>query len=134
MPCERRADLDRVNPHRPRNILEDPIAEIDELFLQLISHLPVSVLGKTDSAGLCSPFQARGNIDAVAHQIAVALFDDVSQMNADPEDDAAILGHAVIALDHGVLNFNGAAHGIDDAAELDDRAVAGALDYTPVMH
>ena len=55
-------------------------------------------------------------------------------MNADPEDDAAILGHAGVTLDHGVLNFDGAAHRVDDAAELDDRAVAGALDDAPVMH
>ena len=53
-------------------------------------------------------------------------------MNADAELDAPVLGHAGIALDHGVLNFDGAAHGIDDAAELDDRPVAGALDDAPV--
>ena len=55
-------------------------------------------------------------------------------MNADPEDDAAVLGHAGVAFDHGVLNFDGAANGVDDAAELDDRAVAGALDHAPMMH
>ena len=54
-------------------------------------------------------------------------------MNADPEDDAAVLGHAGVALDHGVLNFDGAAHGVDHAAEFDDRAVAGALNDAPMM-
>ncbi len=33
-----------------------------------------------------------------------------------------------------LLDFDGAAHGIDDTAELDDAAVAGALDDAPVMH
>ena len=32
-----------------------------------------------------------------------------------------------------VLHLDRAAHGVDDAAELDDRAVAGALDDAPVM-
>ena len=103
-------------------------AEIGDGEIEPPLHLPVGVLGKTDRAGLGDALQSRGDIDAVAHQIAVALLDDVAEMNADAEDDAAILGHAGVALDHRVLNFDGAAHGVDDAAELDDRAVAGALD------
>src|ERR1700688_766281 len=55
-------------------------------------------------------------------------------MDADAEDNAAVLGNADVALDHRVLNFYGATHGVDDAAELDDRAVAGALDDAPAMH
>jgi hypothetical protein len=55
-------------------------------------------------------------------------------MDADPEDDAAVLRHAGVTLDHGILNFDREAHGVDDASELDDCAVAGALDDTPVMH
>ena len=55
-------------------------------------------------------------------------------MDADPEDDAAILGRPGVALDHGVLNFDRAAHGVDDAAKLDEAAVAGALDDSPMMH
>ena len=41
---------------------------------------------------------------------------------------------AGVALDHAVLDFNGATHGVDDAAELDDAAVAGALDDAPMVH
>ena len=55
-------------------------------------------------------------------------------MNADPELDAAVCRHAGIALDHGVLHLNGAAHRVDDAAELDKRAIAGALDHAPLVH
>lgn len=39
-----------------------------------------------------------------------------------------------VTLNHGVLNLDGAAYGLDDAAELDDRAVASALDNATVMH
>ena len=83
--------------------------------------LPIGVLGKADRARLGDAFQSRGDIDAVAHQIAVALLDDVAQMNADAELDAALGRHAGVALDHGVLHFDGAAHRVDHAAELDER-------------
>jgi hypothetical protein len=42
--------------------------------------------------------------------------------------------HADVALDHAVLDFDGAAHGVDDAAELDERAVAGALDDAALVN
>jgi hypothetical protein len=55
-------------------------------------------------------------------------------MNANPELDALLGRNAGVALDHGGLDFDRAAHGVDHAAELDDRAVAGALDDAAVMH
>ena len=55
-------------------------------------------------------------------------------MDADAELDATFGRQAGVALDHAVLHFDRAAHRVDHAAELDDRAVAGALDDAPVMH
>ena len=55
-------------------------------------------------------------------------------MDADPELDAPILLNAGIALDHAALHLNGAAHGIDNAAEFDQRSVSGALDDAAVVH
>jgi hypothetical protein len=55
-------------------------------------------------------------------------------VNADPEDDAAVRLHAGVTLDHGVLNFDCAAHGVDDAAEFDKRAIASALDDSAIVH
>jgi hypothetical protein len=54
-------------------------------------------------------------------------------MNAAAELDSALRRQAQIALDHAILNLDGAAHGIDDATELDQDAVAGALDRPAVM-
>ena len=108
-------------------------AEIGDGEIEPPLHLAVGVLGQTDRAGLGDAFQSRGDVDAVAHQVAVALLDDVAEMNADAELDAALLRHAGVALDHAVLHFDRAAHGVDHAAELDDSAVAGALDDAPVM-
>ena len=81
--------------------------------------MPIGVLGEANRAGLGDPLQSRGDIDAVAHQIAIALLDDIAQMNADAELDAALGRHAGVALDHAVLHLDGAAHGVDHAAELD---------------
>jgi hypothetical protein len=47
--------------------------------------------------------------------------------------NAAVLEHAGVALDHLALQLEGAAHGVHHAAELDDRAVSGALDDAAVM-
>ena len=97
------------------------------------SDLAKCVLGQADRAGLGDAFQPRGDVDAVAHQIAVALLDHVAQMNADPVFDPPGLRHAGVALDHRVLDFDCAAHGVHDAAEFDQRPVAGPLDHAPVV-
>ena len=54
-------------------------------------------------------------------------------MDADPEFDASLGRRAGVALDHAVLHFDRAAHRVDHAAELDEDAVAGALDDAPMM-
>jgi hypothetical protein len=54
-------------------------------------------------------------------------------MDVDTELDAALRRKTRVALDHAVLHFDGAAHGVDHAAELDDTPVAGALHYATVM-
>ena len=55
-------------------------------------------------------------------------------MNADAKLNATLGRQSRVALDHAVLHFNRAAHGVDHAAELDDRAVAGAFDDASVVH
>src|SRR5271157_5855458 len=52
--------------------------------------LTIGVLGETDRAGLANAFEARGDVDAVAHQIAVALLDHVAEVNADPDGTPAL--------------------------------------------
>jgi hypothetical protein len=54
-------------------------------------------------------------------------------MNADAEFDALVGRDLGVALDHRPLDFDGAVHRIDDAAEFNDAAVAGAFDDAPVV-
>ena len=83
--------------------------------------------------GAANPLQSRGDIDAVAHQVAVAFLDDVADVNADAEFDSPVLRHAGVALDEAVLDFDRAADRVHDAAKLDDTAVAGAFDDAAMM-
>ena len=63
-----------------------------------------------------------------------AFLDYVAEMDADPQFDALVGRDLGVALDHRPLDFNGAVHCVDDTPELDDAAVAGALDDPPVVH
>jgi hypothetical protein len=96
--------------------------------------LPIGILREADGARLGYPLQSRGNVYAIAHQVAVALLDNVAQMNADAKLDAAFGRQAGVALNHAVLQFDAAAHGIDDAAKFDQSAIAGALHHAAGMH
>jgi hypothetical protein len=55
-------------------------------------------------------------------------------VDANAKLNAAIWWKASISFDHAVQHFDGAAHGVYDAAKLNDSSIAGALHYTPVMH
>jgi hypothetical protein len=81
--------------------------------------LPIGVLGKADTAGLGIALQACGDVDAVAHQVAIGLLDHVAEMNTNAEFDAVLGCQACIAHRHSVLHFNRAAHGFNDAPKLD---------------
>ena len=125
--------LQRISANLPVDVLELGRSEIGNLHLEPAAHLPISVLRKANRAGLGDALEPRGDIDAVAHQIAVALLDDVSDMDADSVLDAPVLRHAGVALDEAVLNLDRAADGVHDAAKLDDASIAGALDDAAVM-
>ena len=89
---------------------------------------------EADTAWIGDRLYARGDVDAIAHQIAVALLDYVAQMDADAEFDAALGRQASVALDHAVLYLDGAAHGVDHATKFDKRAIACPLHDAAVMH
>ena len=128
------ADPERIDPNRLRDVLEADLAFVADRQIEPRPDLSKSVLGEADRARLGDAFQSRGNIDAVAHQIAVGFLDDVAEMDANTKLNAALGRHAGVAFDHRVLHLQRAAHGVDDGTELDQRAVAGPLDHPPVVH
>ena len=127
------ADLDRVGAHRLGDVFQRYRAEIADIQIEPRLHLPIGVLREADGAGLGDALQARGDVDAVAHQVAVVLLHDIAEMDGDAEFDASILRHAGVALHHAVLHFDRAPDRVDHAAKLDDRPIAGALDHPALV-
>jgi hypothetical protein len=91
------------------------------------------VLRQTDRARLANALKPCGDVDPVSHEIVVAFLDHVAQMNADAELNPALRRQARVALDHAVLHLDGAAHGVDDAAKLDEASIPSPLDDAAVM-
>ena len=108
-------------------------AEIRDRPIEPTFHLPIGLFGEANRARLANPFEARGDIDAIAHQIAVGLLDHVAEMDADAELDAAIFRHSGAAFGHAGLHLDRATHGVDHAAKFDEEPIAGALDDAPAM-
>ncbi len=128
-----RADLDQIGAHRLCDVLKPDGAEVSDLHPKPPLYLPIGVLRETDGPRLGDPFQPRGDIDRVAHEVAVALLDDLTHMNADAKFDPPLRRHPGVALDEAGLHFDGAARRVDHTAEFDDRAVASALDDAAMM-
>ena len=80
--------------------------------------------------GSASTLETRRDVDAIAEDIVV-LDDHVAQIDADAELDPSRRRHIGIAQRHPALDFGGARHGVNDAAELDQHAVTGRLDDAP---
>src|ERR1700722_7128415 len=83
-------DLKRKDTDRLGDVLELRRTEVGDSKIEPSLDLTVSILGETNRARLANAFQPRGDVDTVAHQIAIGLLDDVAQMNADPEFYAAL--------------------------------------------
>jgi hypothetical protein len=120
--------------HRGGDVLEALRPEVRHLKLEPRFDLPVGVFRQTNPTRLANPFQPCRDIHAVPHEVAVRFLDDVAKMDADAKLDTTFRRQAGVALDHAGLHLEGATHGVHDALELDDRAVAGALDDAPVMN
>jgi hypothetical protein len=73
-----------------------------------------------------------GNIDAVTEDI-VSVDDNVTNINANAEDNALVLGNVNVAADHATLDCHRAPDRIDHAAKFDKCAIACSLDDPAMM-
>ena len=123
----------RIDTDGTCNILQRLLAQVDETLLYPVADLLVCRAGQAYASWLANGFKSRGDIDAVAHEIAVAFLDDVAHVNPDTEFEPPIRRHTRIALDDAVLDLDRAADRVNDAAKLYNAPVAGAFDYAAVM-
>ena len=124
---------DAEDPHRPGDVLDRPFAQIFQHDLQLVAHRIAHGARDEDRARFGDALQPRRNVDPVSVDV-VAFDDDVAQVDADAELDAAVFGRGAVAVGHAGLDRDGAAHGLDRAGEIHQQAVAGALDDASLVH
>jgi hypothetical protein len=124
-----RAGTQRIDAHRSGDVFQRFLAEVDEGLLELITHLAPGVLGEADATRLGDTFQTSGDVDSVAHEVAVRFLDNIAEMNADAKCDAPFRRDIRIALGHVVLDLDRATRRIDHAVELRNEPVASALDH-----
>ena len=86
----RPTDFERIDPDRLGDVLEFLLAKIADRQIKPPFHLAIGVFGEGDGARPGDSLEASGDIDAVAHEVAVGFLDDVAEMDADAELDAPI--------------------------------------------
>ena len=69
--------MQRVGPDGLYDILEWCRSQIGDGEIEPCPHLPIGVLGKTDRSWLGDTLKPRGDVDPVAHQVAVTFLDNV---------------------------------------------------------
>ena len=103
------------------------LAQVLEGDVEAVADLVAHGGGDADAAGGRQLLQAGRDVDAVAEDVAV-LDDHVAEVDADPELDPARRRNVRVAPRHSSLDFGGALHGVGDALEFHQHAVAGGLD------
>src|SRR5207245_5866759 len=96
---------DAVDAHWPGDVLDLLLAQILKAEIELVAHLVAHDAADADAARLGQGFEPCRDIDAVAVDVAL-VDDDVAQIDADAELDAALLGDAVIAQGHLALQLD----------------------------
>ena len=118
--------------HRPRDVLERLLSEVDELRLDPSPHMLVRRARNGHATGFGDAFEPRGDVDAVAEDI-LALDKHIAEMDADPVEDALRLEGAFIAGRHLLLHRQGAFDRRDDGREFDEHPVAHGLEQPPAV-
>ena len=131
----RLADFERIDPNRLGDVLELDRAQIAHGEIEPRLHLPIRLLGQTEvAAGSAIP----SNRAAILTQCPIrspSLSSTTSPRWMPTRNSMRRSGgKPSIALDHAILNLDGAADKIDNAAKLNDAAVAGALHHAAMMH
>lgn len=91
--------------------------------IQTVPNLPIAIIGKGNAAGLGKPFEARGNIDAVAQQV-IPFRNHVAHMDTDAKLDLPRRRDAAIAFCHAALDGNGTTHVVNRAGKFQQITIA----------
>src|SRR6185369_5771255 len=99
------------------DVLELPLARIDERERQLAADVIVDGAGHQYTTGLGERFQPGGDVDSVTVDSGVVV-DHIAEVDADAKPHASMLGHFLVALRHRGLDLDRARRRGDDAGEF----------------
>src|ERR1700693_4390018 len=105
--------------YRPRDVLDLLLAQVVEPDIELVADMVVHRPRHANSARVGQDFEPRRDIDPVTINVA-AVDDDVAEIDADAELNARFGRHPGITPRHLPLQFDRAAHRVDDAGELNE--------------
>ena len=127
-----RGQLARPAPdlHGSGDVFQQPRAQRQELRTQLAADLRLNGLGNANAAGRRDGFQSRGNVDAIAMQLA-ACINDVGEIDADPVGESSAPAGGRVQTGNAALEFDGKLHSLQNAAEGDECAVAQQAEDAP---
>jgi len=121
-----------IHTNRRRNVLQRLFATVDAIEIQLATQLLLDFRRQADAANMSQRLEPGRDVDTVAEQV-VAVDHDVAEIDANAKRDLAVRRDAGIAITHAFLHACRAAHGIDHAAEFDEKTVSHRLDDATAM-
>jgi hypothetical protein len=128
-----RARANRIGAYRTGYVLEGLLAKISELDLDFAANLLISRRRDADAAGFGNALQPCCDVNTVTENI-VALDQNFTEIDPDPEQHPTVFWDAVITLGHDRLHSHRAFDRIDYRGELKQHAVPCGLDKTtPVL-
>ena len=119
-----------IDPHRPAHVLEAFFADIGETALPRLAEGRVDRLRNADASRFRQPLDPLRDVDAVPVDIVV-VDDDVAEVNADPELEAAPAGSPRGG--NGRLYALGGRHRARHCREFGQDGVAGVIYGRPAV-
>ena len=122
LPCRH-----EIGVHRRRNVLHHPRADVDKSHRQLSLHLLMHRARNADAADFGQAFEACGDVDTIAKEIALA-HNHVADANADAVEHLPAVRISEVPRAHAFLDIDGAAYRVDGARELGKNCIAGGIE------
>ena len=120
--CDDAEDFDRA-----RDVLDGLLPARLDFDRDLVAHLVRGTARYVDAAGVRQRLDPGGNIHAVTIDV-VAIDDDVTDIDANPELYPTVFGAAGIAFANLLLDLDRAGDSVHGARELHQRAIAHEFD------
>jgi hypothetical protein len=120
-------DLNGIDTHGPRDVLERLFSEVDEFRIDSAAHVLMRRARNGYTTGFGDAFEPRGDVDALAKDI-FAFNKHIAKVDADPVEDAFRFEGGVIAGRRLLLHRQGALDRRDHRREFDKHPVAHDLE------